>query len=97
MISSAKNGVPAALSAIVRPSSRTEGSGPSNSETSAAVSRSLSGERAMDCAPGTCASAPRYSGRWVISVSRCVCGTTVRKSASRDSLDSSIQWASSMT
>ena len=37
-ISSAKNGVPAALSAIVRPSSPTEGSGPSSSETSVVVS-----------------------------------------------------------
>ena len=50
-ISSAKNGLPAARSAIVWPSPPTEGSGPSSSETSAAVSESLNGARAMVCAP----------------------------------------------
>ena len=57
-ISSAKNGLPAALSAIVWPSAPTDGSAPSNSETSAAVSGSFSGARAIVCVPCTRASAP---------------------------------------
>jgi len=47
-------------------------------------------------APGTRPSAPVYSGRYVISTGERVWGMTVRKSASMDSLTSSIQWASSM-
>ena len=39
------------------------GSGPSSPATSAAISESLSGARAMLCAPGTRLNAPRYSGR----------------------------------
>ena len=58
-ISSAKNGLPAALSAIMVASLPTEGSCPSSSETSAAVSESLSGSRAIVCAPCTRVNAPR--------------------------------------
>jgi pimeloyl-ACP methyl ester carboxylesterase len=46
-ISSAKNGLPEARSAIFWPSAPTEGPGPINSETSAPVSESLSAARAM--------------------------------------------------
>ena len=61
-ISSAKNGLPAARSAIVWPSPPTEGSGPSSSVISAAVSESLSGARAIVCAPCTRVNAPAIFG-----------------------------------
>src|SRR5271166_3810359 len=51
-ISSAKNGLPAALSAIFWPSAPTEGFGPISSETSAAVSESFSGARANGLSTG---------------------------------------------
>ena len=46
-ISSAKNGLPAALSTIVWPNASTEGSDPSSSATSAVISESLRGARTM--------------------------------------------------
>ena len=96
-ISSAKNGLPAALSTIVWPTSPTVGSGPSKSATNTAVSESLSGPRATVWAPAAWVNAPRYSGGQVTSTSEGVCGITLRKSASIDSLIASIQWASSTT
>ena len=47
-----------------------DGSGPSSSETSAAVSESPSGARAIVCVPCTRVSAPSYSGREVIEHQR---------------------------
>ena len=62
-ISSAKNGLPAGLSTIVSPSPVMDGSGPSSSPISDAISELLSGARAIVCAPCTRLSAPSYSGR----------------------------------
>ena len=53
----------AAMVACLVANPPTEESGPSSSATSAAVSESSSGARAMLCAPGTRLNAPRYSGR----------------------------------
>ena len=75
-------------------SSPTEGSDPSSSPISAAVSESASGARAIVCAPCTRVNAPSYSGREVINTIDALCGMTVRKSASIDSLTASIQCAS---
>ena len=77
-------------------SSPTEGSDPSSSPISAAVSGSPSGASAIVWAPCTRVSAPSYSGREVISAIAGVRGMTDRKSASIDSLTASIQCASSM-
>ena len=52
-ISSAKNGLPAALSAIDSPSSPTDGSEPEQFGDERGVSESRSGARAMVCAPAT--------------------------------------------
>ena len=81
-------------SAMTAASSPTEGSDPSSSPISAAVSESASGASAIVCAPCTRVSAPSYSGREVISTIDALCGMTVRKSASIDSLTASIQCAS---
>ena len=81
---------------MIAASSPTEGSDPSSSPSSAAVSESPSGASAIVCAPCTRVSAPSYSGREVISTIDGVRGMTVRKSASIDSLAASIQCASSM-
>jgi hypothetical protein len=77
-------------------SSPTEGSDPSNSPSSAAVSESASGASAIVWAPCTRGSALSYSGRAVISTIDGVRGMTVMRSASIDSLTASIQCASSM-
>ena len=82
---------------MVAARSPTEGSEPSRSPSNAAMSESLSGASAIVCASAIRLSAPRYSGRKVISTIDGMCGMTVRKSASIDSLTSSIQCASSMT
>ena len=81
---------------MIAASSPTEGSDPSSSPISAAVSESPSGASAIVWAPCTRVSAPSYSGREVISTIDGVRGMTVRKSASIDSLTASIQCASSM-
>ena len=81
---------------MIAASSPTEGSEPSSSASSAAVSESPSGPSAIVCAPCTRVNAPSYSGREVISTIDGVRGITVRKSASIDSLTASIQCASSM-
>ena len=81
---------------MIAASSPTEGSEPSSSPSSAAVSESPSGASAIVWAPCTRVSAPSYSGREVISTIDGVRGITVRKSASIDSLTASIQCASSM-
>ena len=81
---------------MIAASSPTEGSEPSSSPSSAAVSESPSGASAIVWAPCTRVSAPSYSGREVISTIDGVRGMTDRKSASIDSLTASIQCASSM-
>ncbi len=77
-------------------SSATEGSEPSSSLSSAAVSESPSGASAIVWAPCTRVNAPSYSGRDVINTIDGVRAVTVKKSASIDSLTASIQCASSM-
>ena len=63
-ISSAKNGLPAALAAIVWPSPTTEGSGAEQfTRPELKISGSLSGASAIVCAPCIRVSAPSYSGR----------------------------------
>ena len=81
---------------MIAASSPTEGSDPSSSPSSAAVSESPSGPSAIVWAPCARISAPSYSGRKVISTIDGVRGMTVRKSASIDSLTASIQCTSSM-
>ena len=58
-----KNGFPEALSTITVANPPTEESDPSSAVTIDVASESLSGARAMLCAPGTRLDAPRYSGR----------------------------------
>ena len=66
---SAKKGLPAARSAICEIKPATDECEPSNSLTSDVVCESSSGARKIVWVPGTCDSAPRYSGRYVTSTS----------------------------
>ena len=96
-ISSAKNGLPAARSVTVAEICATDESEPSSSASTHSTCGRIEwhkGYRLSIAHPGQHAV---VLGAEVMSTIDCDCGITVRKSASIDSLTSSIQCTSSMT
>ena len=92
-----EDGFPAARPAMIWPIWRTDESGPNSSVTNAEVFRIAQRCEGDGLRAGEMCQSSAISGRQLISTNEGVWGITVRKSASMDSLTSSIQCASSMT